>query len=240
MFHTYLIDPIYNVFIYLIGIMPHGDVGLAIIVLTLLIRIIFYPAFASNIRTQIGMQAIQGEMDEINDKYKDDPAEKSKKTMELLRKNKVRPFSSLIALVIQIPILIALYQAFFRQGLPDVATKLLYSFVPVPKTINMEFLGVLNLGASHNILLAIIVAALQYAVIYLSLSRVATGKMNSERQAAQKTQQQLMLYFFPALMGVLTYSFPAAAGLYFAVGNIISIGQEWVIRRQFKPVSVVH
>lgn len=73
MFETLLIQPIYNVFVYLIGIMPGGDVGFAIILLTLLMRILFYPAFTASIRTQMGMQAIQGDVDEINTKYKDDP-----------------------------------------------------------------------------------------------------------------------------------------------------------------------
>jgi YidC/Oxa1 family membrane protein insertase len=239
MFETYLIQPIYNVFIYLIGVMPHGDVGLAIIVLTLVVRAIFYPAFAANIRTQIGMQAVQGEMDEINETYKDNPTERSKRTMELLRKNKIRPFSSFLALIIQMPILIALYQAFFRQGLPKVATKLLYAFVPVPQEVTMVFLGVVNLGAAHNIILALIVAGLQYAVMWLSVSRVqSTTKTNPDRAAAQRTQQQLLLYFMPGLMGVLTYSFPAAAGLYFATSNLVSLGQEWLIRRKYKPVSL--
>ena len=65
MFRTYLIEPLYNMFIYLIGIMPGGDVGLAIIALTLMVRILFYPAFAASIRTQMGMQAIQSDVDEI-------------------------------------------------------------------------------------------------------------------------------------------------------------------------------
>lgn len=239
MFETYLIQPIYNVFVYLIGIMPHGDVGLAIIALTLIVRAIFYPAFASNIRTQIGMQAIQGEMDEINEKYKDNATERSRRTMELLRKNKVRPFSSILALVVQLPVLFALYQAFFREGLPNISTKLLYHFVEAPKVVDMNFFGLVNLGAPHNIILAVIVAGLQYGVMWFSVARIkSTTKTNPEKEAAQRTQQQLMLYFLPGLMGVIAYSFPAAAAIYFATSNLVSLGQEWIIRRQFKPVSL--
>ena len=100
MFTTYLVQPIYNIFIYLIGLMPYGDVGFAIIALTLFVRVIFYPAFSSSIRTQIGMQAVQGEIDEINTTYKDDATERGKRTMELLKKNKIRPFSSFLAITI--------------------------------------------------------------------------------------------------------------------------------------------
>jgi len=233
MFDTYLVLPIYNVFIYLISLMPYGDVGFAIIALTLIVRVIFYPAFTSSIRTQIGMQAIQGDIDEINKTYKDDATERGRRTMELLRKNNIRPFSSFLALLIQLPILFALYAAFFREELPAIATQLLYSFVPVPQAVNMEFLGVLHLSSSHNIILTAIVAGLQYGVMWFSVARLKGAKSTApEKQMVQKTQQQLMLYFFPILMAIITYTLPAAVGLYFAVTNIVSIGQEMLINRQ--------
>ena len=234
MFQTFIIQPIYNVFIYFIGVMPHGDVGLAIIALTLLMRAVFYPAFAASIRTQLGMQAIQEDIDEINKKYKDDPTEKGKRTMELFKEHRIRPFSSFLALLIQLPIFFALYYAFFREGLPKIAANLLYSFVSVPKVVNMEFFGLVNLRVAHNIPLTLLVAGLQYGVMWFSVARIKSGskKVSPERDAAQKTQQQLMLYFFPAMMGVICFSLPAAVGVYFATTNLVSLGQEWLIRRQ--------
>lgn len=234
MFQTFITQPIYNAFIFLIGVMPGGNVGFAIIILTLLLRAIFYPAFAASIRTQLGMQQIQGDIDEINKKYKDDPQTKATETMKLFKEHRIRPFSSFLALLVQIPIFFALYYAFFREGLPKIATKLLYSFVHAPKVVDMHFLGLVNLGAAHNIILTIIVAGLQYGVMYLSVARIknAPKSVSPERDAAMKTQQQLMLYFFPTMMAVLAFSFPAAVGLYFATTNAVSLGQEWLIRRQ--------
>ncbi len=216
--------------------MPHGDVGFAIIALTLFVRVIFYPAFSSSIRTQMGMQAVQGEIDEINQTYKDDATERGRRTMELLKKNNIRPFSSFLALLIQLPILFALYAAFFREGLPKIATNLLYPFVPVPHEVNMHFLGLINLGALHNIFLTALVALLQYGVMWFSVARLKKSptKIAPEKEMAQKTQQQLMLYFFPVLMAVVTYTLPAAVGIYFTVTNVVSIGQELLIRRQLK------
>jgi YidC/Oxa1 family membrane protein insertase len=234
MFQTYLIAPLYNVFVFLIGIMPGGDVGLAIIALTLFIRIVFYPAFAASIRTQMGMQAAEAELAEINKKYKDDPQTKTEKTMALFKERRIRPFASLLALVVQIPIFIALYYAFFREGLPKIDTSILYSFVHAPATVNTNFFGVINLLTPHNIALGVVVALLQYGVAYFSITRTK-GAMNSqpqEKQAAQRMQQQMMLYFLPALMGFITYSTPAAVGVYFAAGNVVSLAQEWLIRRQ--------
>lgn len=236
MFTTYLVQPIYNIFVYLIGLMPHGDVGFAIIALTLVVRIVFYPAFTSSIRTQMGMQAVQGEMDEINTTYKDDAQERGKRTMELFKKHKIRPFSSFLALLIQLPILFALYAAFFREGLPKIATNLLYPFVSVPHTVGMDFLGFIQLGIAHNIPLTVLVAGLQYGVMWFSVARTKKGasKVSAEKEMAQKTQQQLMLYFFPVMMGVISYSLPAAVGLYFATTNLVSLLQELVIREQLK------
>ncbi len=235
LFTTFLTQPIYNGFIYLVGVMPQGDVGLAIIAVTLLIRIIFYPAFTSSIRTQMGMQAVQGELDAINKKYKDDKDERAKQTMQLFRDNNVKPLSGFLALLVQIPVFIALYFAFFKQGLPAVATNLLYPFVHAPAYVSTTFLGFVDLLLPHNIALAVLVGVSQYLVTYYSLGRVAGGAktpLAPEKAAAQKMQQRMMLYVLPALMATITYSLVAAVGLYFLATNAFSLLQEWIIRRQ--------
>lgn len=239
MFQTFLVEPLYNSFIYLIGVSPGGSVAVAIMVLTLIIRIIFYPAFTASIRTQMGMQAIQVELAEINKKYKDNAAEKAKVTMALYKEKKINPFASLLALVVQIPIFIALYIAFFREGLPNVDTTLLYSFVPVPEQINLSFLGI-SLLSTHSILVAVVVGALQYMVIHFSLSRTPIpASLSEEKHLAQKMQQRLMLYFLPVFIAVISYSLPVAVGFYFATGNVVSLVQELLIRSQMSKKSQI-
>jgi len=237
MFETILIAPLYNAFIFLIGIMPGGSVGLAIIAMTIVVRAVFYPAFSASIRTQMAMAAIQGDLDEINRKYKDNPDEKAKQTMELFKKKEVRPFAGFVAILVQIPIFIALYYALIREGLPHIATRLLYPFVHVPAAVNTNFFGLMNLLSPHNILLALIVAGLQYAVVKLSLvrtKRATTTPLAPEKAQAQAMQQNMMLYAMPVLYIFIVYSFPAAAGLYFATSNVISLGQEFLIRRELQ------
>lgn len=233
MFETLLIQPIYNVFVSLIGIMPGGDVGFAIIVLTILMRILFYPAFTASIRTQMGMQAIQGEIDEINTKFKDDPKERATRTMALFKERNIRPLSGFLAILVQIPVFIALYFAFFKEELPKIVTELLYPFVQVPQMVDTEFLGFINLLTPHNIFLSVLVGLLQYGVVRLSLARIKPGTTTTpEKEMAQNMQRYLMLYFLPGLMMVVSYSLPAAAGLYFTTTNLLSLCQEWLIRRQ--------
>ena len=232
MFEELLIKPLYNGFVYLIGVVPQGDVGLAIIVLTLIVRAIFYPAFAASIRTQMGMQAAQGELDEINKKYKDDPKVRTERTMALFKEKKIRPLAGLVALLIQIPIFIALYLVFFREGLPEIDTNLLYSFVSVPAVVQTNFFGLLDLLGTYNIILAAIVGGTQYLVTRLSLARTPAKPSSPDKEAAHRMQRTLMLYMLPGLMTVLTYTFPAGVGLYFVTGNLVSITQEWYLRKQ--------
>ncbi|MBP9711264.1 MAG: membrane protein insertase YidC [Candidatus Pacebacteria bacterium] len=232
MFETLLIAPLYNAFVFLIGVVPGGDVGLAIILLTLIVRAIFYPAFTASIRTQMGMQAAQPELDEINRKYKDDPKTRTERTLALFREKKIRPLAGLLALFIQIPIFIALYLVFFREGLPNIETSLLYTFVSTPANVQTNFLGMLDLLSMHNLILTALVGATQYVVTRLSLSRTPTKASTPEKEMAHRMQRNLMLYMLPGLMTVLTYTFPAGVGLYFLTGNLVSIAQEWYIKRQ--------
>lgn len=242
MFETLLTQPLYNGFVYLIDIMPGGDVGFAIIALTCIIRFLFYPVFASQIRSTMGMQAMQGELEEIKEKYKNDREQQSRLMLGLYKKYNVNPLSMFLSIFIQIPIFIALYFAFFQTTLPAINTALLYPFVVVPELVNIHFLGVLNLALPHNLILVAVVGALQYLVMKLSVARTqnntAAKNLPPEKLMAQKMQQNMMLYMLPGIIAAVTYTTPAAVGLYFAAGSIISIGQEWLIRRQIaKKVS---
>lgn len=231
MFTTFFIQPIYNLFVFLLGYLPGGDLGLAIIVVTLLMRIILYPVFTSSIRTQMAMQAMQGDLDDITEKYKDNPQELAKQRMALMKKHNVRPFAGFVALIVQFVLIIALYFALFREGFPQIDPNLLYSFVHVPSAIGTNFFG-MDLLVPHNLILTLIVGLTQYVAIRLTVMRTATGSPTSpEKAAAMKMQHNLMLYFMPVFILVIAYTLPAGVGLYFTVSNLVSIVQEWLIRR---------
>ena len=233
MFQTFLVQPIYNCFIFILGVVPHGDVGIAIIILTLLVRAVFYPTFASSIRTQMAMQVVQPEIAEINEKYKDDTMERSRRTAELFKLHRIRPFSLILSAIVQVVFFIALSYAFFSLGLPHIRTDLLYSFVHAPNLVNQHFLGFLDLTTAHHLILTAVIVVLQYVVIKLSLSRTKGGPhMSPAQKAAQAMQQRMMLYLFPGMMAFIAYSFPGAVGLYLAVSNAVSLAQEWLIRRK--------
>jgi YidC/Oxa1 family membrane protein insertase len=234
MFTTYFIQPIYNAFVFLIGVMPGGDVALAIIALTVIMRIVLYPVFSSSIRTQMGMQAMQIELDAATKKFKDKPEELTAARLELLKKHKVNPLAGIGTLIIQLVVLISLYYAMFREGFPTINQHLLYSFVHVPAAVNTHFLGLLDLLTPHHIVLAVLVGVTQYCTIRLTLGRTnaSQGTLSPDKAAAQKMQSMMMLYMMPALLTVFGYMFAAAIGIYFVTGNILSLGQELLIRRE--------
>jgi len=231
MFTTFLVQPIYNLFVFLIGHMPQGDTVLAIVVLTLIMRAVLYPIFTASIRTQMGMQAMQPDLDAAEAKYKNDKEALTRERLALLKKHKVNPFAGFGALIIQLVVLIALYFALFREGFPAIDQGLLYSFVGMPAQVSTSFFGIFDILAPHNAVLALLVGITQYIAIRLTLRRTPSPT-NPEKEAAHKMQSALMLYFMPALMAVVSYTFPAAVGVYFVTGNLVSVFQEWVLMRK--------
>lgn len=231
MFQTILVQPIYNLFVAILGIVPSGDVAIAIIVLTLLMRLVLYPVFTASIRTQMGMAAMQSDLDQLKLKHKDDKEALAREQMGLFKKHKVNPLAGFGALFIQLAVIIALYFALFREGFPAIDLDLLYSFVHAPASVTTTFFGT-DLLTPHHIVLALLVGATQYAAIWLTLSRTPIAVATGEKAAAARMQQQMMLYLMPAVMALTSYYFAGAVGIYFTATNIFSVGQEWLIKRQ--------
>jgi YidC/Oxa1 family membrane protein insertase len=210
--------------------MPYGDAGLAIVATVLLARILLYPIFLSSIRSQMNMSAMQIELEATKHKYEHDKQELAKHQMELVRKYKVNPLSILASIVVQFGLLIALYFALFHEGFPEIDSALLYSFVHVPAAVSTNFFGLLDLLTPHHIVLGVLVALTQYAALYLTIKRTPTTA-TGDKAAAQRMQQRVMQYIMPVAVGVLSYFFAGAIGLYFLAGNVVSLVQELIVRR---------
>src|SRR3989344_605452 len=138
LFNTFLYNPLYNALVLLTDILPGADIGIAVIVLTLLVRLLILPLETKQLHTTTKIGEIKGQIDEINKKYADNKEERARKTLELYRINKINPFAGFFLILIQIPIIIALYWVFLK-GIPF-KSELLYSFVRLPETVNFNFL----------------------------------------------------------------------------------------------------
>lgn len=229
-FHTVFYDPLYNGLVFLIGVIPGGDAGLAIIALTLIVKFILFPLSLKAARTQLLMRSLEGKLAAIKERYKD-RQEQAAKTMELYRQEKVNPFSSFLLILIQLPVIFALYFVFVRGGLPNIHTDILYFFVNVPEKVNTLFLGVVDLG-THNLVLAVLAGVTQFIQASISFSGGPKVK-GSEKTFAHMMQIQ-MKYFFPLLIGYIAYKFFAAVALYWVASNIFAIGQEIYVRYKMK------
>lgn len=234
LFHTAVYNPIYNALVYFVDILPGHDVGFAVILVTIIVRLILYPLSRRAIKAQMAMKAIAPEIEEIKKKYKEKPEEQGRAIFALYRERDVHPFAGILVILVQLPILFGLYWVFARGGLPLINVDILYSFVPTPPTVDMEFLGLINM-AGHSIVLALLAAVTQF--IYTRLSMGPRGqKTAAEASFSEDMARTLdiqMRYILPLMVGFFAYFIAAAAPLYWITGNIFMIGQELLSGRRF-------
>ena len=232
LFNTVLYQPLFNALILLYEYLPGHDFGLAVIVLTIIIRLLFYPLMAQSLKSQKSLSEFEPRIQEIQTKYKDDKEKQAQAMMELYRKEKINPLGGCLPLLLQLPILIALYQVFWRGFRPE-ALDGLYSFVPHPGVIDPLFLGAINLSQT-SLVLAVLAGITQFFQTKMITSK--TSKPKSKDQMAQFSgmMQKQMLYFFPIFTVFILWKLPAAVGLYWIVTALFSIGQQYLIFKKLK------
>lgn len=252
LFNTVLYEPLLNLLVWLYHTVSFGDLGVAIILLTFIIKaLLFYPSL-KQMRAQRQLQDAQPAIEELKKKYADNKEELGKQIMEYYKNNKVNPFSSCLPLLIQLPILLALFQV-FQAGIatteagvlkPDQVEHLYGYLKEVYSTtaINHIFLGIVDLAKNHNIVLAVLAGIVQFfQAKMLTTKRAAVkskGSMDEDMTAALNKQ---MLYLFPAMTVIFGYQFPAGLALYWLVSTLITWVQQLVFLRMHpqKNVEVV-
>ncbi len=235
MFHTLFFIPLYNLLIMLFGVFPWADAGIVVVILTIIVRLILYPLSRKAVVTQVRMQEINPAIQEINEKYKDKPEEKARQTLALYREKGVNPFSGVFVLLIQLPILIALYQIFIHAGFPTVDVNSLYSFIKAPEIINTTFLGTIDI-TKKSVILAFLAAVTTFIQIYIASKTQPIPKGNSFGDNLARSMQMQMKYFFPILVFFISYKISGVIALYWLTTNLFTIAQEFVIRKKLKAV----
>ena len=227
LFHVALYQPIFNAFVGLYNLVPGHDIGLVIIIMTIIIRVIVYPLTAAAIKSQKSMQELQPKMEAVKIKYKDDQQQQAVALMQLYKDHKVNPFSSCLPLLIQIPILIALYTV-FRDGLTLTdLSKNLYSFVADPGRINSLAFGFLDLG-KKSLVLALLAGGAQYLQAAHIITKqppknAGTGSKDESMTAIMNTQ---MKYMMPILTVVIGMGLPAGLTLYWCLTTVFTWLQQ--------------
>ena len=223
LFHVILIQPLVNLLVWFYNVIPGHDLGVAIIVLTVLVRLLLYPSFQKSLRSQKELQQMQPRLDEIKEKHKDNKEAQTKAVLEFYKENKINPFSSCLPLLIQLPILIALYQVFL-YGLNGKVAAELYSFVQNPGAIDPLFFNFVDLS-KPNLIFGILAGALQFIQ-----SKMMMPKIKPKDQMAAAMNAQLV-YFMPLITVLIAAKLPAALGLYWIVTTLFAIGQQYYIMK---------
>jgi YidC/Oxa1 family membrane protein insertase len=227
-------NPLYNFLILLIGIVPGGDVGLAVILLTLAVKIVLFPVILRGMRTQAMLRAIDPKIKALKEQFPKKRDEQAKATLALYKEYKINPFSALLPLLIQTPFLLALFFIFAKGGLPVIRLEVLYPFLHAPETISMHLFGYFNVGAK-SLVLAIIAGGTQFLYGVFSLPKLEARKENASfSDDFGRSFQMNMRYILPAIIAVFAYNLPAAVAIYWITGNLFGTLQELYVRSEFK------
>ena len=243
LWNTIFYQPIYNALIFLINNITLGDVGFAIIILTVVVKFILFPLTKKSITSQILMKKLEPELKEIKKKYPN-KEEQAKKTFELYKKYKTNPFSGCLVVLLQLPVIFALYYVFYK-GL-NLETSLLYSFIQAPASLHTNFLGLVEMH-SKSIVLGILAGVTQFIQGYYATLKPtpsnALGQTNNKIPEKKSFQEEMassmqtnIKYVLPVFVAFIAYKISAAVALYWIASNVFTIVQEWIIRRKLNPV----
>lgn len=237
-FTSIIFQPLYNALIALYVIIP--DFGVAIILMTIAIRLLLLPTSKKSIESQKKMQEIQPEIKKIQKRYKDDKQLQGQKIMAFYKEKKVNPASGCLPLIIQLIFLIALYRVFLLGLNPGGTTHLLYSFAKDPGVLNPISFGILDLS-KPNIPLAIIAAALQFVQGKMMLfnNKKKQGEKQQNKSNKKKDEpdfstmlQQQMIYMGPVITLIIGFRFPSGLILYWIITTLFMIIQQYVILKK--------
>ncbi|HBT19795.1 MAG TPA: hypothetical protein DEA47_00195 [Peptococcaceae bacterium] len=192
--------------------------GLAIIIFTFFVKLILFPLTKKQYTSMAKMQEIQPELRRIQQKYKNNPEKSQQEMLKLYQKHGVNPFAGCLPILIQLPILLALFKAL----------KDFFDPVKHPDFVNIEkasFLWVPNLGSPDPIILPILVGLSTFAQQLVSMRMGAVGGTGDQTQ-------RILLYFMPVFIGYISRSFPAGLALYWVMYSLFGIIEQILIKRK--------
>ena len=233
-YNEILFKPLFNALVFLAGRVPFKDLGIAVIILTIVVRFVIFPFTHKSIKTQAKMREVEPELRKIREETNGKQEEQARRTMELYKKHGVSPFSGCLLLLVQLPILIALYQLFIKDIAANVS--FLYPFMPFPEQIRYMFLNLIDMTTA-SVSLAVLAAFSQFIQMRLAMPPKVT-EQKSENKSFQNDFTKMFssqaLYIFPVVILVISMQFPSAVALYWTTSNVFASVHEWMVRRRSK------
>jgi len=219
LFNSYVYEPLLSVLLFIYNSVAFSDLGVAIILLTVLIRVVLFPLFYKGAKDQAIMQKLQPHIKKLQIDHKDDKERQAKELLDLYKKYSFNPFFGIFSVLIQLPIFFALFKLFGSElGNLGLASTMMF--------------GVINLG-TKGVVLPAIAAGLQYIQGKLSLPMVkAEGKENSFASMAKT-----MIYIGPILTVLIFSNLPSALSVYWIISSLFAIGQQIYINKKLPKLE---
>ncbi|HOZ16459.1 MAG TPA: YidC/Oxa1 family membrane protein insertase [Candidatus Portnoybacteria bacterium] len=223
-FNKIFYEPIFNFLIFLYNNIPGHDLGVVIIILTVLVRIILFPLAQKSIKSQMELSRHKDKIKEIQTKFKN-KEEQSRELMKFYKENKINPFSGCLPMIVQLPIIFALYRAFMNvlssgNGL-----------------INPMFLGIMNLSQKSPVL-AVLAGIGQFFASQMAMKRtITTPQLGTTEKAAetQKNMMRSMNYFFPIMTVFIALNLPSGLAFYWTISTILGLAQDYFLYKKYAP-----
>jgi len=240
-----------NIIVFLYGF-TH-NYGIAIILMTVIIRVILYPLMQKQMVSMREMQKIQPLMKEVQDKYKNDKERLNKELMALYKEHKVNPMSGCLPLLIQMPILILLFQVLrkFKYYIPNteiIDGGFLWIDNKVPVLIDGKLTDIAGLAASEQLIhlpgngifgihalgiLPFLIGGSMYIQQKMTSPGGATGKGGGSSEQTQK----MMTIMMPLMIGFMSFSLPSGLTLYWFTSTLLGIGQQYLINKKMPAID---
>lgn len=222
LFTLIIYQPILNLTIFLYATVGFGDLGVAIIAMTILVRAALFPLSIKTARSQRAMAHLAPHIEKLKAEHKGNTTAQSEAVMKLYKEKGVSPLAGCLPLLLQLPILIGVYRVFLNIFKPE-TLQLLYAFVPHPATINHVMLGFLDISKGSPVL------AICAGVAQFFQARSTMANQPSTPQTAAMNKQ--MMYLLPVMIVVISWSLPAGLALYWIATSLWSIGEQLYLRR---------
>jgi len=237
-------QPLLNLLVFLYNTAAFRDLGIAIILLTVVIKLVLYPLSKKAIVSQKAMQDLQPKINELKEKYKDDKQQQSVALMALYKDNKINPFSSCLPILIQLPFLIAVFRI-FRDDL-NKHLELVYTFIYRPETINHIAFGFLDLS-KPSVYIAVLAGLAQFVQAKMMMAKKDKKTVDLAKAGDKKSDDMTtimnkqMLYLMPALTIFIGISLPGGLTFYWLVVTLLTALQQWyVFNQDEKAVKVIN
>ncbi len=243
LYSTFITRPFLNFLVLVASVLPDHDLGIAIILLTLAVKVLLFIPTQHSLEGQKKMQLLQPQIEALRKKHADDAVLMNQEIMKLWKENKINPLQSCLPLALQFPVLIGLFHVIRDTHNLAFSHHLLYGwFAGIDWTFDTSFLG-LDLTASNPWLFAPALVVMQFIQMKLTFYIADKKKAKKIEEATnqadnpQEMQQKIMLYMLPLMIGFFAFQVPSAVSIYWGVSTLFAIGQQLIVNREHLKVK---